>query len=438
MLNMILHQLWNQRRQNGWIFVELLVVSFFLWTVTDPIYVLTANRSIDRGYRAEGAYVVQLHNRMAGDAGYDPSQATDSLRKQAYRHIARLLRGLPEVESYCIARQWSIPNGGSWSGTQLYPDTASVNKEGASTHAQWYGFVAAERSDLFAAYGMTDARTGRPMTVPEGLYHDRAFISEHLARRLFGTVEAVGRKVYSSKTNSMEVAGVFRDYKHRDYEQPYPLIVLAMDDMEGGRYMNWQYPLVLRLREGADAAAFERRFKAEVAPALSIGNFYFGSLRTMTEISDRYAAKSGVTNKLRLQYILAGFAMLCIFLGMVGTFWIRCNARHQEIGLMCSLGASRSTVCRQFLLEAWMLVTVAFAVVLPLLLHRAWMEGFYTVQSSGTPVPDPAYWQNRFGPHFLAVTALSYGLLLLVALLGTYIPARRAARTLPAEALRDE
>lgn len=58
MLQTILHQLWNQRRQNAWIFLELLVVSFFLWTVIDPIYVLTANHAIDRGYNPEGLYVV--------------------------------------------------------------------------------------------------------------------------------------------------------------------------------------------------------------------------------------------------------------------------------------------------------------------------------------------------------------------------------------------
>ena len=42
-MKIIRHQLWNQRRQNGWIFVELVVVSFFLWTVIDPIYVLGAD-----------------------------------------------------------------------------------------------------------------------------------------------------------------------------------------------------------------------------------------------------------------------------------------------------------------------------------------------------------------------------------------------------------
>lgn len=36
MFQNILHQLWNQRRQNGWILLELIAVTFFLWTVIDP------------------------------------------------------------------------------------------------------------------------------------------------------------------------------------------------------------------------------------------------------------------------------------------------------------------------------------------------------------------------------------------------------------------
>ena len=58
MIKIIRHQLWNQRRQNGWIFVELVIVSFFLWTVIDPIYVLTSNLALDPGYDEERAYAL--------------------------------------------------------------------------------------------------------------------------------------------------------------------------------------------------------------------------------------------------------------------------------------------------------------------------------------------------------------------------------------------
>ena len=77
MLQTILHQLWNQRRQNGWIFLELLVVSFFLWTVIDPIYVLTANRAIDRGYDPEGLYVVNIGMYDETNGHFDPDMASE-------------------------------------------------------------------------------------------------------------------------------------------------------------------------------------------------------------------------------------------------------------------------------------------------------------------------------------------------------------------------
>ena len=202
--------------------------------------------------------------------------------------------------------------------------------------------------------------------------------------------------------------------------------------------MAWMYPFVIRLKPGVDASAFKKRFQQEVGTQLSVGNFYFDSLKEFSALSEAYAMQSGVTNKLRLQYALTGFALLCIFLGMVGTFWIRSNARREEIGVMRSMGASQRCIVRQFLIEAWLLLTLAFILVIPLLLYHAQANGLYAVEMNRYFVPDPAYGQNRFGFHFMVVLIISYLILLLIALIGTYIPVRRAARTLPADALRDE
>ena len=70
---------------------------------------------------------------------------------------------------------------------------------------------------------------------------------------------------------------------------------------------------------------------------------------------------------------------------------------------------------------------------------------------------NPDYWQNqpythffivslltyvemriRLITHFFIVSLLTYVVLLIIALLGTYAPVTRAAKILPAEALRDE
>ena len=60
MIKIIFHQICNQRRLNTWIFIELLVVSFFQWIVLDPVCVLTATMSIPSGYESEGRFVAQL------------------------------------------------------------------------------------------------------------------------------------------------------------------------------------------------------------------------------------------------------------------------------------------------------------------------------------------------------------------------------------------
>ena len=192
-----------------------------------------------------------------------------------------------------------------------------------------------------------------------------------------------------------------------------------------------------------DPDAFEARFQEEVAPHLSQGNFFYDGMQTFAEYGRRQALSSGITNKLRLQYSLGGFALLCIFLGMAGTFWIRANARREEIGIRRSMGASVGRITQQFLAEGAVLVTVAYALALLVVVNYVSVAGFYEgiIVGHVLPqdfVPDPAYAQNRPVPHFLWVTALTYAVLLLTALTGTWIPVQRAARTLPVEALHEE
>ena len=208
-------------------------------------------------------------------------------------------------------------------------------------------------------------------------------------------------------------------------------------------YTGLMYPIVFRLKEGVDPEAFLARFAAEVQPGLEQGNFYVDTLQSFSDYGDRMALASGVTNKLRLQYALGGFALLCIFLGMVGTFYIRANARREEIGILRAMGAGRGRVARRFLTEAWVMVTVAYALSLLVVANVVHVSGFAQGVNSLTwlgegVAPDMSYPQNRLWPHFLVVTLLTYAALWLVALLGTWIPVSRAVRVLPADALRDE
>lgn len=440
MIKTILHQIWNQRRQNGWIFIELLIVSFFLWTVVDPIAVLTGQRLLPRGYESQRRYVVRINAYAPGNGAYNAGFDSDSVAWPAYRRIIRELSEMPEIDSYVLANSSVYPNSTSWNGGTLYTDTASAihKTEGHFIDIQNYTYVALGESNLFRTYGMKDALTGEEMRLPED-FTDKVFLSEYAARSLYGTADVVGRRAALGTSRELTIAGVFQDYKHRDYDQPFPLVVEADRDIAnyGTRYLHFMYVFVFKLKDGVDADAFEARFHSEVAPRLKQGNYYIMWLKELEKLSDEYASMAGIKNQLRLYYSLGGFALLSIFLGMVGTFWIRCNARRQEIGVMRSMGAARVTITRQFLLEAALLVTVAFGVMLIPIYIYADLNGFVTFgNQNGNPNPD--YWMNRFAAHYWMVTAISYFVLLATALVGTYIPVHRAASILPADALRDE
>ena len=119
MIKTILKQIWNQRKINLWIFLELLAVSLFLWLVLDPVYVLNVNKQTARGYESEGRYVLELGSYSKSHGNYDTTE-TKALRREAFMRIARIVREQPEIESISITGGNSFPNaGGGYSITFL-------------------------------------------------------------------------------------------------------------------------------------------------------------------------------------------------------------------------------------------------------------------------------------------------------------------------------
>ena len=165
----------------------------------------------------------------------------------------------------------------------------------------------------------------------------------------------------------------------------------------------------------------------------------FITIQTFKEQRIGYAEAGGIYNVIRLKLALASFTLLCIFLGTVGTFWVRCNSRRQEMGLMQSFGATRKNIIGRFFMEAALLVSAAFIVSLIILFHYAIMEGnMAPIEAAGYTKFATINWFLEKTPHFAMVSLITYLALLVIALIGTLIPVRRAVKVLPADALRDE
>ena len=442
MTTKILKQVWNLRRTNGWIFLEVIIAGFFLWTVIEPVYVLMINSLENKGYEEKGRYVLQL-GAYGANHGMHDSTITKDMQKETFYRFIQLIREQPEVESAYVSMYSSMPNASGWSGGQYYPDTLTMKndaKEEKYTHSQQYQLLDAEGCDIFRTLGIKDVRTGKELAIPEDAFNrNLCFVSEHFAQKMFGTTQVIGQKVYSYGEQQWEIGGIFQDMKTRDFHASYPLFIFLTKDFYMNDFTYRNTFIVFRLKKGVNFATFNERFKKEVAPHMNQGNFYFKGFKSFADMRQELGTIAGVYNTLRLKLGLAGFTLLCIFLGMVGTFWIRCNARRQEIGLMRSMGATETQVKKQFLTEASILVTGAFVLSLILVVNFVIMaDGMAQQNVSGQP--DFALVSEWLSPgvQFTMVSLITYLALLVIALIGTLIPVRRAVKVLPADALRDE
>ena len=243
-----------------------------------------------------------------------------------------------------------------------------------------------------------------------------AVINETMARRYWQAPEkALGGRfaIIANDATWIEVVGVAKDGKYQTFgESPMPYFFLPLEQFYRGRVT-----FLVRSKENPDALMLAIRQEVKSLDAtLPI----FG-LRTMPQFLNRIV--SVYDTGASLVGTFAVTALLLAAIGIYGVLHFAVTRRTREIGIRMALGAAKGDVLRLILGRS-----LAFAGVgLVLGIGGAVAAGRLTgALLAGVGPTDPVT--------FLAV-ALIFGL---VALLASVIPARRATRVDPMEAVRYE
>jgi predicted permease len=249
-----------------------------------------------------------------------------------------------------------------------------------------------------------------------------AVISESLARKAFPGVNPIGRHFLTHFRDKggkpgelVEIVGICGDTRYwqlRDdpppmFYQPY----LQTDNLAGGV----TFEIRSRLKPGSLAPALRHAVQS-IDPNLPLID-----LRTQREQIEATLQQERIFATLTAAFGILALALACV--GVYGTMAYSVARRTNEIGIRLALGALPGRVLTMVLREAvWMsLAGVAAGLGVALLLTRLVKSMLY-----GLKPADPAS---------LASGAL---LLMAVALAASWIPARRAARVQPMDALRHE
>jgi predicted permease len=256
-----------------------------------------------------------------------------------------------------------------------------------------------------------------------------AIINETMARRVWGDADPIGKRIRTRPTVPwITVVGVVGDIRRfaRD-DQPRPEMYVPMsqkiDALGADRPLSAQMRVVSKLSfavrtAGAPEVVAEmlQREISAIDPTLAVAR-----LSTMQGVLNQTVAPR--------RFVLASFgafAALVLLLAACGTYGVMSylvHRRTQEFGLRLALGASRGHVMWLALSQG--VVFAAGGIALGL---AAAVAGSRAVQSMLFRV------EAIDAPSYAALT----GVMLVVVLFASYLPARRALRVDPLTALRRE
>ena len=240
-------------------------------------------------------------------------------------------------------------------------------------------------------------------------------VNQTLARRMWPGESPLGKRIQlgSSDEPQLEVVGVARDAKYRSLsEEPLTMVYVP--------YAQWPAAdMVLFARYRDEQAAVTtgiRDIVSDLEPGLPVdANAPYEDIMGIALLPNRAAAI--------MTMIFGALGLLLASLGLYGVLAYTVSRRTREFGVRMALGARVGDIRAQVVRDGVKLVAIGLAIGLTLALPVSFQVRYLLYGISPT---DPIAFVG---------TAL---LLLAVAVAASYLPARRATRVSPVDALRSE
>ena len=401
------------RAQNAFVVIEMATALVLLVGAGLMIRTLSALWSVDTGFDPRNSLSFEI--AMQPDLGSDPTHIRRELRK-----IHEAVRNQPGVVSASILAGALPMHGDSelpvWREGEPKPATAAESK--------WTLFYGVE-PDYLTAMGI-HLLSGRFITEADSEHSSQVVVvDDYFVHKYFPGENPIGKRINVGMLDVQpEIIGVVGHVKQWGLDSDATAKVQAQIYIPCTQIPDRVMPLVgngisMVVRTANDPGAQIPAVRKGIA-SNNAQQVVYGAETLEEIIADSLAAR-------RFSMVLLGiFAALAVVLSSVGIYGVisyLVGQRIQEIGTRIALGAQRSDVVRLILGRGLALILsgVGSGSVLALILSRQMKKIIYGVSPS-----DPAT--------FAAVAVL----LIAIALLACYMPARRAMRVDPMIALRYE
>jgi putative ABC transport system permease protein len=345
---------------------------------------------------------------MASEAGFDTRPLLAAIVERPagvpVGQLADRLRQVPGVASVSAAT--AVPMAGAGARQPVSAQSTAAGAMNAERIAIGPGFFSTLGVQMQAGRSFTGADRPAVRTV---------VINQTLAGRLFGAQSPIGRQVWLDRS-PYDVIGVVRDYMSHPIERrntaPQIFVVLP-DDARDARVLRF---LVRTTGDPAAVVQPVRRSLRDALPGLTVSNTF-----TLDQIRTVMGQEAIVGTAPLFPLIVIG--MLLMSSGLYGVLAFAVSRRTRELAVRMAIGADWATQVRLVMTQSLRLVMVgsALGIALTFGLSRV-------VRATGGEgsLYDPDW------PAFVLPVLVVF----VVAMLATWVPARRALRVDPARLLR--
>lgn len=361
-------------------------------------------RAVDPGYETADVYTFQF--------APDQDHLVDG-PAWGRLHLAFMdqLRALPGVTAVGVVN--NVPLDEGTSGGRFLTDEGSVEEGGTLLDQNFAG------GDYFEAMGISLLR-GRIFSSDEAIVpNSSVIISRSAGDRLWPDADPVGRRLRRTAQPGAiyTVVGVVEDVKQDDWRDEGEAVVYF--PLTGPTPTAWSMgspAYVVKSPRAASLTEDVRRLVREIAPEAPVYREYtmeFLAQRAMVELTFTMLA-------------LGVVSALALILGAVGLYGVLAYVvaeRTREIGVRMALGATTTTVQRMVVSQGARVVLLGIAL------------GIAAAVASTRTLDALLFGVAAINPLLYLLMAV---MLLGVGLLASYLPARRASRVDPMEALRAE
>ncbi len=416
MIKHLIKLIWNQRRQNGWLFAELFIVTALLWFVIDKLFVEQYTYHQPSGYNIENCWRIELDKLSPKSAGFIPEEKGNA---NDYRRIEQLKERLMQtgkVESVAYSF-YSCPYSPGNSYGEIFPlDADSVNYLNCHLYS-----VSPEFFDLFRVKDLDGNALTERLRNKENLL----VLTDQTAKQLYKGGEAIRKEVRCSGTRT--VAAIIPNVKESEYNKASNggFIICSPTNLQdkieqfGANGMDFN----LRMKQPITVAEMSDWFSS-LGDQLTAGNVYVSSFTSHEQM--RIDRNKKEQQSMQAYLLFSTFLLLNVFFGIVGTFWLRTEQRKGETGLRIALGASRFKIGTWLNIEGLMLLYLSMPLLGLLILNISYADLIDTANMPFT------WWR------LLITAGASLLIVSLMIVIGVTIPARRAMKLDPSTVLKAE